>query len=58
MAIYKLRARRSQEPHTPATSQITLTQTEAISRVNAALGDSKTFDNPYDEMEQRVRFRN
>jgi len=52
MAIYKLRAPRSQEPYTEATSQITLTQTEAMSRVVVAPGDITT----YDDMYKYVRF--
>jgi len=52
MAIYKLRAPPSQEPFTEATSQITLTQTEAMSRVVVAPGAITT----YDDMYKYVRF--
>jgi len=52
MATYKLRAPRSQEPYTEANSQITLTQTEAMSRVVVAPGDLTT----YDDMYKYVRF--
>ena len=53
MAIYKLRAPPSQVPQTEESSQITLTQTEAMSRVVVAPGDITT----YDDMYKYVRFQ-